>query len=95
MTVEQHEPMTTRQKIDTLIEEVRETPREEHSPEMKELVEIIDIATGVIGRDPLDLLLPKSDAETDIFIDKTIALLLMVRGDDLPPFDADRVELGE
>jgi hypothetical protein len=87
--------MTTRQKVDALIAAVRETPKADHMGELDELVELLNIATGLFGRDPLELLLPKSDAEMDVFVDKTIALLLQIRGDDLPPFDLARVELGE
>ena len=91
----EYEPMTTRQKVDALIAAVRETPKADHMGELDELVELLNIATGLFGRDPLELLLPKSDAEMDVFVDKTIALLLQIRGDDLPPFDLARVELGE
>lgn len=90
----QDEKLTTRQKVDMLITAVRETPKEEHSGELGELVELLNISTGILGRDPLEMLLPKSDAELDMFVDKTIALLLEVRGDDLPPFDRARVDLG-
>jgi len=95
VTETEYAPMTTRQKVDALIAAVRETPKEEHTGELGELVEVLNIATGLFGRDPLEMLLPKSDAEMDLFVDKTIALLLQVRGDDLPPFDPARVELGE
>jgi hypothetical protein len=92
----EHEPMTTRQKIDALIDAVRSTPKDEHSGELGELVDVLNIATGLLGRDPLDFIFGgKSDAELDLFVDKTIALLLEIRGDDLPAFDPAMVELGE
>ena len=90
----EYEPMTTRQKVDALIDAVRNTPKDETAGELGELVELLTLATGILGKDPLEMLLPKSDAELDVFVDKTIALLLQIRGDDLPPFDPERVELG-
>jgi hypothetical protein len=80
----------------TLVDELDRTPREELSPEALSWLEFRDIARGLIGKDPLLLVVPDSDAETDLFVDKAIAFLLECRGDDLPPLDltgyGERVE---
>ncbi len=78
--------MTTREKILALVEALRTTPAEEMSGEGRELVELAQIMAG-LGFDPLQHLVPESDADADVLVDKVIALLLQVRGDDLPPFD--------
>ncbi len=79
--------MTTREKIQALIAALRETPAED-AQEGRHLVELVQIMAG-LGFDPLAYLLPDTDAEADMLVDKVIALLLQLRGDDLPPFDPD------
>lgn len=80
--------MTTLEKINALVEELLATPREQLSPDGVQFVDMISIARG-LGVDPLALLIPQSEAEADVFVDKTIALLFSIRGDDLPPFTFD------
>jgi hypothetical protein len=70
-----------------LVDELDRTPREDLSPEASSWLEFRDIARGLLGRDPLLLIVPESEAETDVFVDKAIAFLLECRGDDLPPLD--------
>lgn len=81
--------MTTLDKINALVQELLATPAEELTGEGSQFVQMIQIARG-LGVDPLALLIPQTEAEADLFVDKTIALLFSVRGDDLPPFTFDR-----
>ena len=81
--------MTTKEKIDALVAGLMQTPREELGEDGRNFVEMIQIARG-LGVDPLAILLPQDAAEADVFVDKAIALLFEVRGDDLPPFDPGR-----
>lgn len=81
--------MTTREKIIAIVEELKRTPPSE-AAEAGDLVEMFQIMQGLGGPNPFDLMVPESDAEADIAIDKFICLLFQLRGDDLPPFDPDR-----
>lgn len=81
--------MTTRDKVLALVDAVKQTTLEELAPETRQLAEVLQIASG-FGIDPLSWMVPDTDAEADILVDKLIAILLEIRGDDLPPFDPDR-----
>ncbi len=81
--------MTTREKILAVIDAFKQTPAEELSADVRPLIEALQIAQG-FGIDVVGYVVPDSDAEADVLVDKTIAMLLAVRGDDLPPFDPDR-----
>ncbi len=78
---------TTREKMQALSAELRETAIEDTSAETRPLVELIQVGAG-FGIDVFGWLVPDNDADADMFIDQLIALLVRVRGDDLPPFDA-------
>jgi hypothetical protein len=80
---------TTREKVLALIDAVRSLPPEEASPDTRDMVEAVQIANA-FGIDLVAMLVPSSDAETDVMVDKLIGLLFEVRGDDLPPWDASR-----
>jgi hypothetical protein len=81
--------VTTRQKIISLVDAARQLGAGDAPGDMAQLFELVQIVEG-LGFDLVGMLLPPSDAETDVLIDKLIAVLLEVRGDDLPPFDPDR-----
>lgn len=79
---------TTREKMQALSAELRDTAIEDTSAETRPLVELIQISAG-FGVDVFNWLVPDNDADADVFIDQLIALLFRVRGDDLPPFDVN------
>lgn len=79
---------TTIEKMKALSDELRDTAIEDTSPETRPLVELVQIAAG-LGIDVFAWLIPSDPADADVFIDQLIALLLRVRGDDLPPFDVN------
>lgn len=81
--------MTTLEKIRALVAEVRTMKPDDVTGQARGLVELSQIAAA-FGIDPLDYLLPDSEAEADQLVDSLIALLFHVRGDDLPPFDLGR-----
>lgn len=81
--------MTTREKVLAIVDELRTMPPGDMSSEGRQLAEGYQIMAG-LGFDPLPFLLPDSDAEADVMIDSLIALLVNLRGDDLPPFDLSR-----
>jgi hypothetical protein len=81
--------VTTREKILSLVGEFQAMPKSELAPELRGVVEAVKIARG-FGVDVIGWVVPETDAEADVLVDKLIALCLMVRGDDLPPFDPDR-----
>lgn len=83
---------TTIEKLSLLFDEIESTPPEDASPEARDMFELVQIARG-FGFDLRTLLLPASAAEADVIVDKLIALLLQLRGDDLAPFDLERVAL--
>lgn len=76
---------TTYEKMKALGDELRDTAVDDAAEDTRQLVELVQIAAG-LGIDVFDWILP-DPAGADVFIDKLIALLLRVRGDDLPPFD--------
>lgn len=49
-------------------------------------VAAIQIAAG-FGFDLFDALIPDDPASADVFLDQLLAMLVRLRGDDLPPFD--------
>lgn len=81
--------MTTREKIVALVDALRTTPPDAIDDDARNLVELLQIAQGM-GVDLLALIVPATDAEADVLVDKLLCLLLEVRGDDLPPFDPER-----
>ncbi len=81
--------MTTLEKIKTLADEFATMTPAEVDPSTRGLMEMAQIMRG-LGFDPIEALLPTSDADADQLVDQLIALLLQVRGDDLPPFDLER-----
>ncbi len=80
---------TTREKIVALTEAVKQTPIDDAAPEARGFIEAMQIMAG-LGVDPFAALVPASDAEADVMIDKLLCLGLELRGDDLPPFDPAR-----
>lgn len=80
---------TTREKIERLIDEVRQMDPRDADESTRGLIEMAQIMAG-LGFDPISMLMPQSDAEADEQVDALLALLLQVRGDDLPPFDLRR-----
>lgn len=80
---------TTRGNVIALIDAVAAMPPAEAAPDTRNFVELVQIGQGM-GVDLVAMLVPESDAECDVMVDKLIALLLEVRGDDLPPFDVTR-----
>lgn len=84
--------MTTQEKVRALAGRLGSLDFAELAPDLAWVVEGITILRGLgIGpADPLAFLLPSDPAETDVLIDKLIALLLELRGDELPPFDPTR-----
>jgi hypothetical protein len=81
--------VNTLEKIAALVDEVRTMPPDEASESSRGLIEMAQILAA-FGIDPLAYLLPSSPAEADQMVDNLIAILLQVRGDDLPPFDLNR-----
>jgi hypothetical protein len=81
--------VNTLEKIQLLVDEVRQMKPDEASDNSRGLIELAQLSAA-FGFDPLAMLLPDSPAEADQMVDSLIALLLQVRGDDLPPFDLDR-----
>lgn len=81
--------MTTREKIEALVAHLRTMPIGDADDSTRDIVEVFQILEG-LGVDPLGMLLPAADADADTQVDALIALLLQVRGDDLPPFDFGR-----
>lgn len=84
--------MTTREKMVALIEELR-TADLSHDPDAggghKDIIELFQIVEG-LGFHLERFLIPTDDFEADQQIDNLIALLLHLRGDDLPPFSLER-----
>jgi hypothetical protein len=80
---------TTIEKMHMLVHHLATMPRDELAPEAVDMGELLQIVRG-FGFDPIAMIMPKSEAEADVVIDKLIALALYLRGDDLPPFDPDR-----
>jgi hypothetical protein len=81
--------MTTRAKIQALIDELATLRPGDADPKTRDLIEGLVIVRG-LGFDPISLLMPETDADADYLVDALISLLLQVRGDDLPPFDFER-----
>jgi hypothetical protein len=81
--------LNTLEKIQALVDEVRQMKPDEASDSSRGLVELAQLSAA-FGFDPLAMLLPDSPAEADLLVDQLIAVLFQVRGDDLPPFDLDR-----
>lgn len=77
--------MTTAEKVQAAIDELRQTPPEEMPADVRELIAGVQMLAG-FGVDPFSLILPADPADADVMLDKTLALLLQLRGDDLPPF---------
>jgi hypothetical protein len=81
---------TTREKIAVLADELRQMDPGEASEELAPLLEFAQILQGM-GLDVVSALIPQSDAEADMLVDQLIAVLFQLRGDDLPPFDLERI----
>lgn len=81
--------MTTREKIRQLTEELSVMDRTDFSGPSAQLAEMYMIVKG-FGFDPIEAMIPQSDAEADQLVDQLLALLFHIRGDDLPPFDLHR-----
>lgn len=92
--------MTTRAKLLAVGERLLALPPERMPADLRDVLTNLQAAKGlpILGRmipdDPLRYALghviPDDDATCDVLIDKAIALLLQLRGDDLPPFDPGR-----
>ena len=79
---------TTLEKMQALAAEIRQQALDETSDEAAGFVTLIQLGAG-FGIDVFEWLIPNDEAEADLFVDELIALMLRVRGDDLPPFSAD------
>ena len=88
--------MTTREKILALVDQLKQTPIDDGAGEGRDLIELVQIAEG-FGIDLFGQLVPQTNAEADVMIDKLLALGFQLRGDDLAPFDLEHVarEAGE
>lgn len=84
--------MTTQEKVRALVDSLTAADIGELAPDLRWVVEGISIlrGLGIVPANPIDFLLPDDPAEADVLIDKLIALLFELRGDDLPPFDSAR-----
>lgn len=84
--------MTTHEKVSALAGHLASADLAKLAPELGGLSEgmVILRGLGINLPSPLDFILPADPAEADVLIDKLIALLLELRGDDLPPFDPTR-----
>ena len=81
--------MTTREKMLEVVRAIRAVDPKDAPGDTRGLVEALQMAQA-FGFDPAAYLIPDTDAEADLFVDKAIDLLLRLRGDDLPPFDLSR-----
>ena len=84
--------MTTYEKIQALAARLQRVDPVVLAPELGEVVQAAQIlrGMGISLPNPLEFLLPADPAEADQLVDKVIALLFDLRGDDLPPFDPGR-----
>lgn len=89
--------MTTLEKLTALVDHVQAIDPSTLAPEIRDLVQhaqmlhgLADLAGIRLPGNPLELILPADPAEADQLVDKLIALLLELRGDELPPFDPAR-----
>jgi len=84
--------VTTQEKIRALADRFSGVNIGELAPDLAGIAEGVQIlqGLGIVPADLLGFILPDDPAETAIVIEKLTALLLEVRGDDLPPFDPDR-----
>lgn len=77
---------STYEKMHALADELRTQAIGDTSEEMGGFVAVVQMAAGM-GIDVFAWIIPDDPAEADTFVDQLLALLLRVRGDDLPPFD--------
>lgn len=77
---------STYEKMQGLAAELREQAISDTSEEMSGLLSLVQMAAAV-RIDVFEWLLPDDPAQADVFVDQIIALMLRLRGDDLPPFD--------
>ena len=84
--------MTTHEKIKAVAARLASLEPARIAPELAGLVEGAQIlrGLGIPVPNPLEFLLPDDPLEADELVDKLIALLFDLRGDDLPPFDPSR-----
>lgn len=79
---------STYEKMQALADELREQAISDTSEEMSGLLSLIQMAAA-LRIDVFEWLIPDDPAQADLFVDQIIALMLRLRGDDLPPFDPD------
>lgn len=79
---------STHEKMQALAVELRQQALEDTSDEAQGFVTLVQLAAG-FGIDVFEWIIPDDPADADVFLDQLLALLLRVRGDDLPPFDPD------
>jgi len=84
--------VTTQEKVRALVDSLTAADIGELAPDLRWVFEGVNIlrGLGVVPSNPIDFLLPDDPAEADVLVDKLIALLFELRGDDLPPFDPAR-----
>lgn len=85
--------MTTYEKLNHLVAALARVDPRTLAPEFGDLIEGFQIVRGLTGGripNPLTLVLPTDPADADLLVDKGLALLYALRGDDLPPFDPGR-----
>lgn len=85
--------LTTAQKLEQVVGELLTAPLDEMPAKARELIGGIQLMIGMGKFDPMDLL-PADPADADTLVDNLIAMLLNLRGDDLPPFDLARHAAG-
>lgn len=81
--------LTTADKLGQALDEMMTTPLEQMPPKAAELIGGLQMMVGMGKFDPTDLL-PADPTDADALVDNLIALLLNLRGDDLPPFNFAR-----
>ena len=77
---------STHEKMQALAAELKEQALSDTSEETAGFVTLVQLAAG-FGIDVFDWIIPDDPAQADVFLDQLLALLMRVRGDDLPPFD--------
>jgi hypothetical protein len=82
----------THEKVRALTTELGSIDLAALAPELRGVMEGRDIlrGLGISIPNPIDFLLPDDPDEADALVDKLIALLFELRGDELPAFDPTR-----
>lgn len=81
--------MTTAEKILAMRDYLVTIDPEDMPEEARNFAMNLQLIQG-LGFDVFDIVLPDDPEEVSVMIDKAIALLIDLRGDELPPFDVTR-----